>query len=211
MKNNKIRKPILVTGIHRSGTTFMGRMLSLDKQILYLWEPFQAGLKEKSNYGIFEYWFSYLEGQELLEDFKKFIYKYSRLHFSDVKDLKTRNMHKLKYRSNIVKRKIFNQLKINTYRYLFKDPISVLSTEWLYNNFQGLKVVLLIRNPVDFINSIKYRKWNLDFIDMYNQRSLMEKLPDKYISQVEDYLSDRVDIINKGILMWNIIYNQVLK
>lgn len=36
-------KNILVTGSHRSGTTWIGQMLSQDKNTMYVYEPFNIG------------------------------------------------------------------------------------------------------------------------------------------------------------------------
>ncbi|WP_075261386.1 sulfotransferase [Geobacillus thermocatenulatus] len=56
-KNN----PILVTGAHRSGTTFVGKMLSLHPSIGYIQEPFNKDFGVK---GI-ENWFLYTVDEQI--------------------------------------------------------------------------------------------------------------------------------------------------
>ena len=61
MKNNM--KPLLVTGCPRSGTTWVGKMMSKCKNTAYLHEPFNIAYsqlnpgKRSTN---LEYWYSYI-------------------------------------------------------------------------------------------------------------------------------------------------------
>lgn len=52
--------PILVTGIHRSGTTWVGKMLAASGQVTYINEP----LNVQHRPGIFQakvpYWYTYI-------------------------------------------------------------------------------------------------------------------------------------------------------
>lgn len=57
------RNKIVVTGFRRSGTTFVGRMLSVDRSVAYLHEPFnyEEGIKE---FGI-NYWYPYINEENV--------------------------------------------------------------------------------------------------------------------------------------------------
>jgi len=56
-------KPILVTGSHCSGTTWVGRMIAASPSVVYIDEPFNI----KHDVGIcgaqFDYWFTYVSDQ----------------------------------------------------------------------------------------------------------------------------------------------------
>lgn len=60
MEDKKL--PILVTGSHRSGTTWVGQMLATSENIGYIWEPFNKG-EYIGNMNIREikYWFTYVD------------------------------------------------------------------------------------------------------------------------------------------------------
>jgi hypothetical protein len=55
-----MKKPILVTGSHRSGTTWVGRMISLDIDVGYIHEPFNISLPPGYNKLELNYWFTYI-------------------------------------------------------------------------------------------------------------------------------------------------------
>ena len=62
-----VKRPILVTGAHRSGSTWTGKMLALAENAYYLHEPFNVGLRPDSP---FEDWFTYLDPDQDLESQK---------------------------------------------------------------------------------------------------------------------------------------------
>ena len=55
-----MKKPILVTGSHRSGTTWVGKMISLNKNVGYIHEPFNIGLRPRDNKLKLNHWFTYI-------------------------------------------------------------------------------------------------------------------------------------------------------
>jgi len=56
------KKPILITGSHRSGTTWVGRMLAEAPSVFYIHEPFSV--TDPPSRGIcnaeFKHWFTYI-------------------------------------------------------------------------------------------------------------------------------------------------------
>src|SRR5262245_38121174 len=56
------RRPILVTGMHRSGSTWVGRMLAEAPDLFYIHEPFSV--TDGPGRGVcnvkFKYWFTYV-------------------------------------------------------------------------------------------------------------------------------------------------------
>ena len=59
---NPIKRPVLVTGSHRSGSTWVGRMIAEAPGMLYLHEPFN--ISDPPGPGLcnvgFKYWFTYI-------------------------------------------------------------------------------------------------------------------------------------------------------
>jgi hypothetical protein len=54
------RKPILVTGSHRSGTTWVGRMLAMAPRTMYIHEPFNISIGLGVVAKPFSRWFQYI-------------------------------------------------------------------------------------------------------------------------------------------------------
>jgi len=93
-----LNNSILITGSTRSGTTYVGRVLSENKNLIYLWEPFQVGLKERNPAGVFDYWFEYLKLNSPKEKIVlDYLIRYAKLNKQDLLRLRTRNMERLKF------------------------------------------------------------------------------------------------------------------
>ncbi|MBC6456279.1 MAG: hypothetical protein GDA43_26550 [Hormoscilla sp. SP5CHS1] len=55
----KQKKPILVTGAHGSGTTWVGSMIAQSPSVGYINEPFHLNHRPGSR-AKFDYWFTYI-------------------------------------------------------------------------------------------------------------------------------------------------------
>lgn len=177
-------KSILVTGSHRSGSTWVGQMLSLPSNVKYVSEPFNPGYGLKK----FKSWFVYINDQNEGE-YKKEIE--NLLKFRGGYRL---NLPAFRYWSNMVWS--FNK------RALIKDPIACFSSDWLANNFD-MDVIVLFRHPVAFYTSLKRLNWHFDFDNFLKQNRLMD-----------DHLKPFVDLIKKenksypeeAAVLWLCIY-----
>ncbi len=175
------KKGILVTGAPRSGTSWMGRMLSLAPHTRYLHEPLNNRFavdhfKEEP----FPYWFMYLNKQNQ----HLYIDKISRMiDLSPIAEAKASTKPKP----------------------VIKDPIAVFSANWFAHTYD-LDVVFLIRHPGAFIKSILTLEWNTKPRMFFRQESLMEA----YLSDYETELRKHQDLDNKfaqAALMWKMIYH----
>jgi len=205
---NFFNNSILITGSTRSGTTYVGQVLAENNDLIYLWEPFQVGLKERNPAGVFDYWFEYLEEDSPKEKIVlDYLQRYANLNKQDLLRLRTRNLGRLSFElKNIIKKIQFNFRE--KYRFILKDPIAFYSAEWLYQQFENLKVIVMIRNPVSIIESYKRLNWDIGFIEMKRQEKLLRQLPIECVSLINEYSNSRVDIVDKGILFWKIIYKK---
>ena len=91
-------------------------------------------------------------------------------------------------------------------RVLLKDPFAVFSIEW-FSQKLDCDVVITIRHPAAFANSLKRLNWSFDFRDLLNQPSLMHNYLDQDRAEMESIQSD--DIIGQSALLWRIIYRFV--
>jgi len=200
-----LKKPILVTGSHKSGTTWVGKMISLSNEIGYIHEPFNP---KKVNWrpGLeLPYWFCHIDNnyknakivKEKLLDLLNYKFPYYHLlhKIKNYKEFLLLNRESLHFLSCILLYK----------RPLIKDPIAFFSTEWLYKQF-NMDVVILIRHPAAFVSSIILRGWEFSFDNFLEQKSLMKKIPEKYRKKIEIFTKSKKDKIDQAILLWRIIY-----
>ena len=196
------KNPIIVTGAHRSGTTWVGQMIALDNNVRYIHEPFNIDEPRKHP---LKYWFEYVsvdDPSEKQEEMYNFI--------SEILDFNCRGVCKdfsmirgPRDISRFFKDSFERMYKIP----LIKDPIALMSTDWLAEKFDA-DVVLLVRHPAAFVASLKVKKWAHTFEHYTKQEKLMEVLA-PYADQITLFEKSEQDIIDQGILLWNIAYYRV--
>ena len=153
-------KPILVTGAHRSGTTWVGKMLALAPGVAYVHEPFSPKTPKGLSPAGFERYFTvvtsanerrYRDGLKRSLDLRYDIgaQVQSARSWRDLVRI-PRDYRRLRRRRGSGRRP------------LMKDPIALLSAEWLADSF-GMDVVVLIRHPAAFAASLKRLGWKHSF------------------------------------------------
>jgi hypothetical protein len=91
-----------------------------------------------------------------------------------------------------------------------KDPIAVLSSEWLAETFH-MKVVALIRHPAAFASSLKQAGWTHPFHDFLEQSKLMDEYLEGYRSDIETFARYEQDIVDQAALLWVILHTVLYK
>src|SRR5947209_3599913 len=155
-----IRKPIFVTGSHRSGTTWVGKMLAASPCVGYIHEPFNLTHRPGICTATFPYWFTYITEENEAPYFEA-LKKTLAFHF----DIRAELPALQSFRH--VGRMLKNYKNFSLYRFqhatpLVKDPIALFSSEWLAQRFD-MNVVVLIRHPAAFTSSIKRLNWKHNF------------------------------------------------
>ena len=205
--SNLNKNPILITGSHRSGSTWTGRMIAHASSVSYIHEPFNLHHRPGVCKAHFGYHFPYICTQNEspyvrdLEDCLNFKY-----HF--LEELKTTKSLKDVVRSSLGYIR-FTKSHILKRRPLVKDPTAVFSAKWLADRF-NMDVVVLIRHPAAFAASLKKLKWSHPFDDFLQQPLLMEHHLYEYRSEIEEYSRTHKDIVDQAILLWNLIHHVIL-
>ena len=208
MKENTRSNPIFVTGAPRSGTTWVGKMLALSKNIGYIHEPFNTDHNIGRISKQFDYRFQYIEIDEKSKYEKLFIdlidFKYNLNNaINSVKTLQDFG-NKIREFGQTAQNRIFNR------RPLIKDPIGIFSVPWFCKRFDALPVIT-IRHPGAVISSFKRLNWQIEFSSIYNQKLLMDNYLSSFKNNLENRLNSENDPIENGILLWNIIYYVVIQ
>jgi hypothetical protein len=198
--------PILVTGSHRSGTTWVGRMLALSPGVAYLHEPFSPrrwpGWLRRPP----PHWFLYVcrENESayapLAEDVLALRYPAASL-------LKVRNARQAFQVAEEAPFSIWQRRR--GARPLVKDPIALMMAEWLADRFGAMPVVL-IRHPAAFVGSLKRLDWPpFDFRNWAEQPLLLRDLARPYESRIREFARRAPGLIEGAILMWNVMHHVI--
>lgn len=200
-------RPILITGSHRSGSTWVGKVLGLSSSLAYVHEPFHPGHRPGICRARFDHWFQYVcESNESayladLADTLRF-----RYHLG----AGLRGIDSMKDALWLVRDYLrFAYYRTARKRPLIKDPIAFFSAEWLARRLD-MEVVVLIRHPAAFAGSLKKKNWTFDFHQFTAQPLLMEHQLSRFRTQIEAYALAERDIIDQAILLWNVIHDVVI-
>ena len=164
-------KPILVTGSHRSGTTWVGKMIASSPAVGYIQEPFHPCRRPGICAVTFPYPFAYVtdENGTAFYDHMKATLSFQFQFGAALATLKT-------------PRDVAIMLKYGTEFFfsrsrrvvpLIKDPLAVFSAEWLARRFE-MNVIVMIRHPAAFACSIRRRNWRHNFSHFLQQPLLMQ-------------------------------------
>ena len=187
MKN--IKKPIIISGIPRSGTTPLGIVLSSIKGFSMIYEPFNA------NQGIIDVHFNYLyPGKNIsVEQFQSIFNNLIQFQSSFKKGyLKNDSLAKRIFKTFFGNESSLSYFKakksLSTDHLLIKDPFLLFCSKELCLNH---KVIICYRPLMALAGSFKRMKWNFEeFEDLINFfppnsiKSLSLKANDKISSNV---------------------------
>jgi hypothetical protein len=202
----KIKKPILVTGAHRTGTTWVGKMLAASDEAAYISEPLNVLHRPGLMRASVPYWYQYIHThnqQEYAPAFRETLQlKYHA--WLEIKSLRsTRDILRM-----LRDWRIFYAGKKRNQRPLLKDPFAVFSAPW-FSQALGCQVVVTIRHPAAFASSLKRLNWSFDFNNLLSQPELMKDWLEPYRSQMLVLLNQPEDIIAQASLLWCMIYQVV--
>ncbi len=194
-------KPILVCGAHRSGTTWVGKMLAAASNVAYVSEPLNVHHRPGVLRASVKHWYAYIteENQsEYLPAFKELLnFQYhTALELSALRSFKDflrmgRDFH------------IFFNAAMRGQRALLKDPFAVFSCVWFARQLD-CDIVVTVRHPAAFAASLKRLGWTFDFGNLLDQPLLMRDhlATDRAAMQA----LDKNDVVGQAALLWTLIY-----
>jgi Sulfotransferase family len=198
--------PILVTGSHRSGTTWVGRMLAADRSVGYMHEPFNPNRWPGWLRARPPYWYLRIDSSNedayvsKVEDLLAFRYPLgSHLRAArgprQIARVVDDFSHSAWYRA---RRK----------RPLIKDPIALFSSEWLAQRF-GAQVVVMIRHPAAFASSVQRLGWEFGFEHWLDQPAVLSEWLPQFEDDMRHHARVGVDLVDQAILMWRAIHTVI--
>ena len=198
--------PILITGSHRSGTTWVGRTLEAGGGLGYIDEPFSI-LHRPGVLGTrFDAWFPYItddpDGRLTAAVGEMLGFRYS-----PAAELRaTRSPRDVGRMVRDARR--FGGYRRAHARPLVKDPVALLAAPWLARSFE-MDVVVMIRHPAAFASSLKRMGWTHPFGHFLDQPALMDGPLAAYRDQVSRYAADPPDVIDQAGLLWTMLHDVI--
>jgi hypothetical protein len=203
------RAPILVTGMPRSGTTWISHMLSAGGDLVYLNEPLNPQHPPGGFPGILNAEVRH-RFQYICEDNEDpFLSAYSdmqRFRYHLVAELR-RNHRLSDVRRQVHHVQQYVTGRVRGRRLLVADPFAVFSTPWFVNRM-GFEVVVVVRRPAATVSSRKQLGWFFDPAELTQQPLLMRDV----LSPLEvptTVNGTATPLIDAGAMLWSSIYASI--
>jgi hypothetical protein len=105
----------------------------------------------------------------------------------------------------------FERHRRNGIQPLIKDPIALVSAEWLASRFD-LDVVIMVRHPAAFVSSMRRMGWGFAPRNWaLSQPALMRDFLEPYRAELEDLDANGGDLIAQTSLVWKVLNYMVMK
>ena len=204
------RRPILVTGMPRSGTSWVGKMLDASGRVVYINEPMNPKHPPGGSPGVLRapiaHRFQYINADNesaYLEPFRETL----SLKYHVVDELRQNHspfdiLRLIKYATS------FAHGRIRRRRPLLDDPFAVFSAEWFARRFR-CQVVVVVRHPAAIVSSRKRLGHRIDFTHFLQQPLLLRDWLAPFREDMERMVDRPDDVVGQGCLLWRMIYHAV--
>jgi hypothetical protein len=201
--------PVLVTGLPRSGTSWVGKMLELSGSVVYVNEPLNPSHPPGRSPGVLdaqvEHYFQYIcsdNSDAWLPAFRRT----AALRFGVRAEL-GRNRGPYDMARAARNLALFSAGRIRGRRALLDDPYAVLSVAWMADRL-GAATVVLVRDPVAFVGSWRTLGWSVDPAELLAQPLLMRDHLEPFREELER-LKGSTDAVATACLLWRATYTVV--
>jgi len=195
---------VLVTGMSRSGTTWIGRILAANPGLAYLHEPTNVDCAWQAwNVGL-PHQFMYLDSTNVAP---------YRARFERVlalqpvwSSLLRSKANPVRIRQTLEQAALLANARAQGRRPLLKDPLAVFASDWLARELD-LAVVVAVRHPAAVASSRRGLGWRFDFGHLLRQPKLIAQLPSALRTELEQLAADPSrDILDESAMLWKLVY-----
>ena len=202
--------PILVTGMPRTATSWVGKMLEASGALVYVNEPLNPQHPPGRSPGVLradvEHAFQYISEENervWLPAFRDTV----RLRFHPLAELRRNHrpydlLRAVKYTAG------FALGRLRGRRALLDDPYAVFAAPWLARRV-GCRVVVTVRDPVATVSSWRRLGWAPRLAEMLAQPALVRDRLGRFAPELEAALADGADGVERAGLLWRVIYGTV--
>jgi hypothetical protein len=201
------RPGLLVTGLPRSGTSWVGKMLEAGREVVYVNEPLNPQHPPGRSPGVLNaevaHRFQYICADND-EPWARAFHDTLRLRYRPIAELRRNHRpydlaRMAKYGTS------FAVGRARGRRALVDDPFAVLSAAW-FAECLGCQVVVLVRHPLSFVGSWQRLGWRVRLSELLDQPLLMRDLLGPYQDEMRQ-ADGSPDRIAATALLWRITYS----
>jgi hypothetical protein len=181
-------------------------MLALAPGVEYIHEPFNPVAPAGVCTADFDHYFVYVTRRNELD----YLSPLSRtLGFRYAWLASARETHSVRRARRAIREGLrFEWARLRRARPLVKDPLALLSSEWLAERF-GMEVLVMIRHPAAFVSSVKRLNWEYSFAELLADEQLMNDHLSHFETELRDHVRRPRDVVSQAILTWRVLYSVV--
>ncbi|XVQ84973.1 sulfotransferase domain-containing protein [Microbispora siamensis] len=194
--------PVLVTGLPRSGTSWVGRMLTASGRLVYVNEPLNPQRPPGRSPGVLDASVTHRFQYICADNETPWLAAFSRtvaLRYNWWAEIRRNHgpgdlARMAKYGT------AFTVGRLLARRVLLDDPFALLSAEWFAGRL-GCRVVVVVRDPVSFAGSWRRLGWRVDVRELLDQPLLLRDHP--YVAELGPFAGDR-DVVTGAAMVWKV-------
>jgi hypothetical protein len=188
----------------RSGTTWVGRILTAGGEVGYLSEPFNLAVSPGWFRVPAAHWYAYITSETEAE-FLPTLARGLQFDYPLARELR-RCRNRTDLYNTFTSWRAFARGRGR--RPLVKEPHAVFSAEWFVERL-GSDVVFMVRQPLAVVSSWKRLGWSFDFANLLDQPPLMRDWLSPFESEMRAALSPSWTLVERVALLWKVIYSIV--
>ena len=201
------RRPIMVAGMARAGTSWVAEMLRAAGGFVHLNEPFNPKHPPGQCPGILnapvDHMYQYVAG-DLEPVFQRALTDTFRFRYHPIAEV--RRNHKAFDLAKMAKYwSAFLAGAATGKRPLLDDPYASLSAEWIARTFDG-QVAVIVRHPAAMVASYKRLSYRMDFRHLLDQPALMADWLEPYRADMQALVDGPEDRIAQIALLWKVLH-----
>jgi hypothetical protein len=197
---------ILVTGLPRSGTSWIGKMLQAGGEVVYVNEPLNPQHPPGRSPGVLNAEVTHRYQYICAENDERWAAAYHdtlRLRYQLIAELR-RNRAPYDLARMAKYSTAFTIGRLRGRRALIDDPFATLSVAWFAQRM-GCRVVVSVRHPVSFVGSWRRLGWRAHLHDLLAQPLLVRDLLGPYADELQA-AADSPDPVAKAAVLWRVAY-----
>jgi Sulfotransferase family len=202
--------PLLVTGMPRTATSWVGKMLEASGRLVYVNEPLNPLHPPGRSPGVLRaevsHAFQYISEENervWLPAFRDTV----RLRFHPLAELR-RNHRPYDLARTVKYAAGFGLGRLRGRRALLDDPYAVFAAPWLHRRV-GCRVVVTVRDPVATVSSWRRLGWTPRLSELLAQPALVRDRLERFVPELEAARAGDGDGIGPASLLWRVIYATV--
>jgi hypothetical protein len=201
--------PILVTGIPRSGTTWVGRMLHASGETAYVAEPLNIWRSPRTLRSRTRGWpgYPYVTNRNE-ERYLPVLVDVVALRLNIVRELRAVRSH-ADLSGVLSTWARFLTARARGRRPLIKEPHAFFLAPWFVERLGG-RAVITVRHPAAVVSSWKRLQWPVDFEQLLSQPLLLQDWLGPYREDMIGLRSSE-DVISQAALLWTMVYDFVAR